>query len=181
MFFTQFEFLFFLLLLFAILAVIKRNDLYKITILTASIFFYGYWDVRFLILLFGYIVVNYFCGLFFSKNNRQAKACLICAIVFNIGILGVFKYYNFFTENLSILLSRFGIQIGVLHLILPLGISFFSFQCVSYVIDVYQKKSEPCRSFLDFSFFILCLFALLSKYFLVLFSLPIKTMSLLSS
>jgi len=154
MFFTQIEFLLFIALVLVGLAMARRNGAYKGVLLLASILFYAYWDVRFLVLLLAFTIVNYICGVQIGQSQHR-KSWLWAAIVFDVALLGVFKYYNFFAANLTLLLSHWGVQIGTLQWILPLGISFFTFQSISYVTDVYQGKTSAVHSKLDFSLFIL--------------------------
>ena len=153
MFFTQFEFFIFAFLLLALLALIKDNRVRKLLLIVSSLFFYGYWDVRFLALLIGVTVINYLCGLKIAEVSGHRKKWLIGAVVFNVGLLGIFKYYNFFVSSLEALFPE--LPLKSLHWLLPLGISFFTFQNISYAVDVYQKKCDVCRSFSDFSLFIL--------------------------
>lgn len=155
MFFTQFEFWFSFLTLLALLNFCRNNTVFKALLLASSIAFYGYWDMRFLLLLFAFVVINYFCAYEIGAKSDAAKRYLYAGIVFDAGILGIFKYYDFFAGNLGILLASCGVHVKLLHWILPLGISFFTFQGISYVVDVYQRKTAPCKSFFDFALFIL--------------------------
>ena len=152
MFFTQFEFFVFALVLLGILAVVGCNRVRKAVLIAASLIFYGCWDVRFLALLLGVVVVNYLCGLKAGADTGRRKPWLVVAVVFNVGLLCIFKYYNFFIGSLD---AVFGVRLGSLHWILPLGISFFTFQNISYVADVYLGKCPVCRSLPDFALFIL--------------------------
>ena len=154
MFFTQLEFLFFIVALLAVLAFVHSNTMYKGILLAASLLFYGYWDVRFLLLLLGCVAVNYLCGKGIASDFRRAKLYLWTAIVFDVGLLGVFKYYNFFANTFAVLMAGFGIRPGFLEWVLPLGISFFTFQSISYIVDIY-KTGQGASSLLDFSLFIL--------------------------
>ena len=161
MFFTQLEFLFFGAALLILLGTVRGNTAYKSILLTASLLFYGYWDIRFLLLLLSCVAVNYFCGKRIVSSGRNARAYLWTAILFDVSLLAIFKYYNFFASNLGYLLAKFGVRIGLLEWVLPLGISFFTFQSISYVVDTYRNSCEigqnsaKLPSLLDFSLFIL--------------------------
>ena len=152
MFFTQIEFLFFIVPVL-LLAYLGGNRLRKIALLAASLYFYGYWDLRFLLLLAGVVLIDYLAGRRCAPGSVRAKRWMLSAVILNIGLLAVFKYCNFFIDTVSALIP--GCRLGALHLILPLGISFFTFQSVSYIVDVYKGKCEPCTDLLDFALFIL--------------------------
>ncbi len=127
-------------------------------LLVASYIFYGAWDWRFLSLLFISTFLDYFCALKIHESNDagRRKWFLSLSIIGNLGLLGFFKYFNFFAANLEFLLSRFGFHVSphFLHIILPVGISFYTFQTMSYTIDVYRREMEPTKRFLDFSLFV---------------------------
>jgi len=124
----------------------------------SSCIFYCLWDWRFLILLFISITTDYFCGLNIGKteNEKKKRLFLIISIVVNLSILGFFKYFNFFSENFAKLLSCFGVSSHpiVLRLILPLGISFYTFKTLGYTIDVYTGKTEPVKSYFNYAIFV---------------------------
>lgn len=127
-------------------------------IVLASYFFYGWWDWRFLSLIFISTTLDYFIGLRLSKEpvKRKRKFLLWVSILVNIGFLGFFKYFNFFLENFQTAFSFFGKEIGIdsLKIILPVGISFYTFQTLSYTIDVYKGKLAPCKDFISFAAFV---------------------------
>jgi alginate O-acetyltransferase complex protein AlgI len=127
-------------------------------VVAASYFFYGFWDWRFLILLIFSTLVDFVLGILISKqeNQRKRKLLLIASIITNIGLLGFFKYYNFFLDNFITAFSFFGTEINThsLNIILPLGISFYTFQTLSYTIDIYRKKIDPSRDIFAFSAFV---------------------------
>jgi D-alanyl-lipoteichoic acid acyltransferase DltB (MBOAT superfamily) len=127
-------------------------------LLGASYFFYGWWDWRFLGLLVistlvDFNVARYMPG---AASRKGRKLLLLISIVVNLGILGFFKYYNFFAANLTELLSSLGWTLHpfTLNVILPLGISFYTLQTLGYTIDVYRGKMKPCVSLIDFSLFV---------------------------
>ena len=123
-------------------------------LLVASYVFYGYWDWRFLFLIAFSSFVDYQVGRLLGcvEAIKWRKALLATSIVTNIGLLGFFKYYNFFIESAQDVLSQLGFaeNAGSLNIILPVGISFYTFQALSYTIDVYRKKIPSCDSALDF-------------------------------
>lgn len=127
-------------------------------LLVASYVFYGCWDWRFLSLIAISTVVDYFCGLkiYGSRNTQKRKLFLCISICSNLTILGFFKYFNFFTENLYALLNGFGFSPDpvFLNIILPVGISFYTFQTISYSIDIYRGELNSTKKFLDFALFV---------------------------
>jgi len=134
----------------------QRNlKLQNLFIVVASYVFYGWWSWKFLLLISFTTVCSYVCGLLmrrFETSHASRKFLHIANIVLNLGILGVFKYYNFFIENFISAFASMGItlQPHTLNLILPVGISFYTFQALSYTIDVYQRKIEPTKDVLAF-------------------------------
>ncbi len=127
-------------------------------LLLASYFFYGYWDWRFLSLILASTVVDYFMALKIEAagNKHDARKFLLVSLVLNLGLLGVFKYYAFFANELLAALQPLGISASLpfLELILPVGISFYTFQTLSYTIDVYRNQTRPTRDFLDFALYV---------------------------
>lgn len=131
----------------------------NITLILASCFFYGWWDWRFLGLLAITVISTYYAGLLIERyeENRKLKKIISSGnIVLNIGILGLFKYYDFFATNFAKLLNLSGLNVDVLtlNLILPIGISFYTFQAIGYSIDVYQRKVNAEHDLLTFTTFI---------------------------
>ena len=127
-------------------------------LLVASYIFYGWWDWRFLFLIIISTSIDFICGLkiYESDNIKRRKFFLRLSIISNLTILGFFKYFNFFVSNLETLLGHCGIRmhLHLLHIILPVGLSFYTFQAMSYVIDVYRKETAATRKFSDYSLFI---------------------------
>ena len=127
-------------------------------LLVASYVFYGWWDWRFLSLIFLSTTLDYYFGLKIhsAENQRKKKTFLFLSIFTNLSILGSFKYYDFFASSLQRLLNHFNITISphLLHVILPVGISFYTFQAMSYTIDIYRKRTEPAKRFSDFALFV---------------------------
>ena len=136
----------------------KNLKLQNLFIVVASFFFYGWWDWRFLFLIAFSIIVDYLIGLSLLKqeNDTKRKLTLWISIVINLGFLGFFKYYNFFVDNFVEAFSLFGKHPNVrsLNIILPVGISFYTFQTLSYTIDVYKRKLEPTKDIIAFAAFV---------------------------
>jgi alginate O-acetyltransferase complex protein AlgI len=163
MLFNSLDFAIFLPIVFLLywFLVQKNLKLQNAIIVVASYVFYGWWDWRFLSLIIFSTVVDYLIGQRLRTEDKQSKrkALLWTSIFVNLGFLGFFKYYNFFLENFVDAFSLFGMQINAnsLNIILPVGISFYTFQTLSYTIDVYNKKLEPTQDFIAFSAFV-CFF-----------------------
>jgi D-alanyl-lipoteichoic acid acyltransferase DltB (MBOAT superfamily) len=124
----------------------------------ASYFFYACWDYRFLFLLIFSTLLDYFTGIRMheANNKRQKRAWFWLSICVNLGFLGVFKYYNFFAESFAGFLSPMGIHtsLATLKVILPVGISFYTFHGLSYVMDIYNEKIKPEKNLVDYSLFV---------------------------
>lgn len=164
MLFNSFEFALFLPIVFLLYWFIfdyamrgcKRQLLWQnLLIVVASYIFYGWWDWRFLILIAITTILSFLSGIGIEKapTQRGKKAIMITNIVVNLGILGVYKYYDFFASQFA---ELFGIKSDflLLHLILPVGISFYTFQALSYSIDVYRKQLEPTHDIISFTAFL---------------------------
>ena len=136
----------------------KNLKLQNFLIVAASYLFYGWWDWRFLSLIIFSTIVDYTIGLKINtqENQTKRKALLWASIAVNLGFLGFFKYYNFFLDNFVSAFSFFGTPINAqgLNIILPVGISFYTFQTLSYTIDVYKRKLEPTKDFVAFTAFV---------------------------
>lgn len=160
MLFNSFSFAIFLPIVFFVYwFVANRNlKLQNLLMMIASYYFYACWDYRFLFLLIFSTLLDYFTGIKMqeSKTGRMKKFWFWLSIIVNLGFLGVFKYYNFFAESFASLLSVFGLQTNfvVLKVILPVGISFYTFHGLSYVIDIYKGRILPERNFIDYSLFV---------------------------
>lgn len=136
----------------------KNLKLQNLLLVVSSYFFYGWWDWRFLSLILFSTIVDYSVGLLLSKqeNHSKRKVLLWTSIIVNIGFLGFFKYFNFFLDNFVTAFSFFGIEINAqsLNIILPVGISFYTFQTLSYTIDVYKRRLDPTKDFVAFAAFV---------------------------
>jgi D-alanyl-lipoteichoic acid acyltransferase DltB (MBOAT superfamily) len=133
----------------------KQNYL----LLVASYFFYGWWDWRFLILIALSTFVDFHCANFIDRSSKvtRRRMLLILSLAINLGFLGFFKYFNFFEDSMMQLLHAMGIQgvnPTVLAILLPPGISFYTFQEVAYIVDVYNRKQKPADSLVDYALFI---------------------------
>jgi alginate O-acetyltransferase complex protein AlgI len=127
-------------------------------LLIASYFFYGWWDWRFLCLMIGSTLIDYFIAIKISdaEDPRARRSLLILSLAINFSLLGFFKYFNFFAGSLHHALGTVGVEVSLpfLKIILPPGISFYTFQEVAYIVDVYSGKLPASRSFLDYALFI---------------------------
>ena len=160
MFFNSIDFAVFLPVVFILYWFVFNKNLKQqnFLIVVSSYVFYGWWDWRFLSLILFSTIVDYSVGKALSKedNINKRKILLWTSILVNLGFLGFFKYYNFFLDNFITAFSFFGntIQANTLNIILPVGISFYTFQTLSYTIDVYKKKLKPTKDFIAFSAFV---------------------------
>ena len=128
----------------------RLRRLRHMILLLASYFFYGYWNWRFCFLMLGLTAVSYLCAR--GCGGKRRGLCIKLGVIVPILILGIFKYYNFFVDSFC---AVFGIQrLGTLKILLPVGISFYTFQSLSYTIDVYRGKIAPERSFADVALYI---------------------------
>jgi len=124
----------------------------------ASSVFYGYWDVRFVLLMYFSICLDYFCGRMIYKKGGESKAkakrWVILSIALNLTILGFFKYFNFFVNSVYLVMHLDPVTKPALHIILPVGISFYIFESMTYSIDIYRGIAKPARSILHLSTYI---------------------------
>jgi len=160
MLFNSFEFALFLPVVFIVYWFLLHNHLkvQNLFLLIASYFFYAWWDWRFLSLIIFSSTIDYLVGLQMIKTekNSKRKSLLIVSIFVNLGFLGFFKYFNFFAESFANAFTLLGtpIETSRLNIILPVGISFYTFQTLSYSIDVYRKKLEPTKDLISFFAFV---------------------------
>ena len=151
---------FFIFLLTVIVLLLFGNKTYKkFVLLISSYVFYGLWDWRFLSLIALSTIIDFLLGIQINKTvlPKKRKILLLVSVVSNLGILAFFKYYNFFIDSLQefiFLFSDNSINYNTLNIILPVGISFYTFQTMSYTIDIYRKKLNPSNSVLDFAIFV---------------------------
>lgn len=160
MLFNSFAFLVFLPLVFVIYWRIRPNAwrLQNAFVLLASMLFYGWWDPRFLFLILFSSLSDHFIGIaiFSATEQRTKRAWLLLSIALNLGLLGFFKYFDFFIHGFSDLLIQLGLQANLpsLRIILPVGISFYTFQTLSYTIDIYRGQIKPTRNAIAFVAFV---------------------------
>ena len=160
MLFNSIDFSIFLPIIFILYWFIVNKNLkaQNILLLVASYTFYGWWDWRFLLLILFSSLVDYFIGIWLSTTDKKIKRkiLLLTSVCVNLGFLGFFKYYNFFLENFVEAFSLFGYSINPqgLNIILPVGISFYTFQTLSYSIDVYKRNLEPTKDIIAFFAFV---------------------------
>ena len=157
MLFNSIEFLLFFVIVYALYLTLPHKWQNRF-LLAASYVFYGWWDCRFVSLLLISTVVDYYCGLKIHQSDSPKKRnLLLCvSILCNLGILGSFKYFGFFSSSVVRILALTGLHVNplALNIILPVGISFYTFQTMSYTIDIYRKNMVPTHSFLDFALFV---------------------------
>ena len=128
-----------------------NNDIYqRAFLIAASLFFYGYQNVYYLLLIVVSILINFMLSTLMTKYRKAAKTILIIGVIFNIALLGYFKYFNFIIDNINFI---FKTSYLVDKIMLPLGISFFTFQQLSFLISVYKKEQKLGR-FIDYSVFV---------------------------
>ena len=156
MIFSSAEFFAFLLLLLALLKAARGENARRNILLVASYFFYGWWDWRFCFLLLLCTFVDYGVarGIEAAATPRGKRAWLLVSLVSNLGWLAFFKYMNFFLANLEPLFQVAGLHVPHLNVILPVGISFYTFQSISYVIDVYRGALPAHRNVRDYMLFV---------------------------
>jgi D-alanyl-lipoteichoic acid acyltransferase DltB (MBOAT superfamily) len=161
MLFNSFEFLAFLPTVFILYwFVVNRSlKLQNILLLIASYIFYGWWDYRFLALIALSTLIDYAIGLLISKseNDKSRKLLVTVSVIANLTILGFFKYFNFFIDSWQEILQSFGYQsehTWTLKIMLPVGISFYTFQTMSYTIDIYRRQLAPTKDLISFATFV---------------------------
>jgi D-alanyl-lipoteichoic acid acyltransferase DltB (MBOAT superfamily) len=157
--FNSIRFAFFFVIVYAVyLLLMKRLRWQNVMLLLASFVFYGWWDWRFLFLLWLSILIDYFCAMWIedSEDPKRRKMIIATSVASQLTLLGFFKYYNFFTYNLQSALDSFGLHVPLYHLnvILPVGISFYTFQTMSYSLDVYYRRIRASRSLIDFALYV---------------------------
>ena len=161
MLFNSLEFAVFFPIIFILYwFVFNKNLKYQnILILISSYVFYGWWDYRFLGLILLSTIVDYFIGIKIHKSNSKIhrKLFLWISVIFNLSVLGIFKYYSFFVESFVDFFTFFGYSLQdswTIKIILPVGISFYTFQTMSYTIDIYRKNLTPTKNFISFASFV---------------------------
>jgi D-alanyl-lipoteichoic acid acyltransferase DltB (MBOAT superfamily) len=160
MLFNSLSFAVFLPVVFALYWLLQKRALQiqNVLLLGASYYFYACWDWRFLFLLMFSTLLDFYTGIRMkdAANDQNKKIWFWASIIINLGFLGVFKYYNFFAENLQMSLQSIGwhVDFWTLQVILPVGISFYTFHGLSYVVDIYYNRIEPSRNFVNYAVFV---------------------------
>ncbi|MGL4499259.1 MAG: MBOAT family O-acyltransferase [Planktothrix sp.] len=158
MIFSEFRFFIFFAIVFSIYWILSKNSSRKVWLLLCSYAFYAAWDWRFLSLILASTTIDYAVGVMISKtvNPRYRKGWLMLSLCSNLGFLGFFKYYNFFADSAASFMTFLGLQVQshTLEIILPVGISFYTFQTLSYSIDVYWGRLKAVESFLDLAVYV---------------------------
>ena len=160
MLFNSIDFAIFLPIVFSLYWFVTNNNLrlQNTLIVVSSYLFYGWWDWRFLLLIFFTSTMDFTISKRLGRTDspKQRKALLVTSVIVDLGALGFFKYFNFFLENFIVVFRLFGQEIhaNTLNIILPVGISFYTFQSLSYTIDVYRRQLEPAKNLIDFLAFV---------------------------
>ena len=152
MLFSSMIFLWLFLPVVIILYFISNKKLKNIILLVASLIFYSWGEPKYIILMLISIIINYYFGLFIDRYRNKSKLLLIIDIIINLMILGYFKYFNFFSSNINRLFQ--GNIISLRNIVLPIGISFYTFQILSYVIDLYRKEIKVQKNIFKLSLYI---------------------------
>ncbi len=166
--FQSLEYLIFLSIVFVLYWIVcrKSRSFQNGLIVTSSMVFYGWWDWRFLGLLLITAFSTFFAGLWMARmeDNKKRRWILSGTLILNVVILFFFKYYNFFVQSLIDVLSVVGLQVGVstLHILLPVGISFYTFTALSYSVDVYQCKVKSTNDMLAYMAYVMFFPSILS-------------------
>jgi len=160
MLFNSFSFGLFLIVTFVLYWTIfnRRQRLRNVFLLAASYFFYGCWDWRFLFLIAFITLTDFVCGALLGNTDekRKRKTLLVSALIINLGVLGFFKYFNFFIDSFIELMNMMGVatSVSTMDIVLPVGISFFTFQGLSYVLDIYYDRFQPTKDVVAFATFV---------------------------
>jgi alginate O-acetyltransferase complex protein AlgI len=162
--FISLQFPIFLAVVMTFYLLFKNMTARKWILLVSSCVFYAWWDWRFLLLLAWIAVADYNLSLALTRTEapRRRKIWLALSLASNLSILGFFKYFNFFIDSLNLALGRAGLHLPELAILLPIGISFYIFETLSYIIDVYEGRLQPARSLLDYAVFLTFFPSLLS-------------------
>lgn len=157
MLFNSFIFLIFLGVVLPTFYLLPKKNQKNIFLLLSSYVFYGYWDWRFCSLLLLSTIIDFYVGkALYKSEEKNRKKLLFISLISNLGILFTFKYFNFFIDSFKSIADALNYNLDYLHLnlLLPIGISFYTFQTLSYTIDIYRKKLKPTNDFIDFALFV---------------------------
>lgn len=153
MIFSSIEYIMFFAVVIILMIVLRSNKAKKMLLLLASYFFYAYWDYRFLALMLTLTISNYYLGEIIGQNTNplSRKRWLLVSVFLNLSFLGFFKYFNFFLSSANTILANTGLRLPLFDIILPVGISFMTFEVMSYTIDIYRHNMRPVKSFINLS------------------------------
>ena len=157
MLFNSVTFVVFYVIVFALYWLLRARGPQNVLLLGASWVFYGAWSWKFLLLLIASSVLDYFCGLLIGASNaRRKRLVLVISVTANLLFLATFKYLGFFVTEFAAFLERLGFEpsMPVLEIVLPVGISFYTFQTIGYIVDVYRGKVPPARNFIDYALYV---------------------------
>ncbi|WP_310560192.1 MBOAT family O-acyltransferase [Flavobacterium sp.] len=156
MLFNSYIFFVFLFVVLSVFYFLKEQRYKKYWLVLASLFFYAYWDWKLLGLLLVCIISNYYFAICLKNSAKSTKNWLVFGIVFNLSVLIIFKYFNFFIDSFDQITKILGFSLNRAHLylVLPIGISFYTFKAIAYLIDVYKKQIEPTREILDLTLYL---------------------------
>src|SRR2546423_998623 len=158
MLFVEFRFFWFFLAVFAVYWSLRANRSRKFWLVFCTCFFYACWNWKFLFLIMASSALDYLVGSMLARtaNPRARRGWLIVSLTANLGTIAFFKYYNFFVTSAAAALAWLGVpaSLHTLNVVIPVGMSFYTFHSMSYTIDVYRRKLEPVRGLLDLAFFI---------------------------
>ncbi|MBI4850172.1 MAG: MBOAT family protein [Nitrospirae bacterium] len=168
---TEPGFIIFFILLLSVLAIVKSRKLKKTIILIASYYFYSCWDYRFLALIIFSTLSGYFIGKLIESDRTLTvkKLLLFISVFINLSMLGFFRYYNFFVSSISEIFPATNMGMNAINLIVPLGVSFYTFRLISYSVDIYRGSIAACRNIFDFALYV--------SFFPVIISGPITRAS----
>ena len=155
MFFNSIHFLFFLPIIFVFYWCVKKRNYQNFILLVGSYYFYSCWDFRFLFLLIFSTLLDFYSGIKIESGSNK-KLWLWLSIIINLGLLSIFKYYNFFIESIGIFTDGIGLHVhsNLISIILPVGISFYTFHGLSYIIDIYKNRIKAEKNFINYSLFV---------------------------
>lgn len=156
--FASIPFFLFLPLVFSLYRLSRRKGWQNMVLLVASYFFYGWWDYRFCLLILASSLIDYFSGWWIDRvlDPRKRKVILILSLSASLGILGFFKYFNFFADSLAVALAGLGLDLNLstLTIVLPVGVSFYTFQTMSYTLDIYFGKCRANKDLVEYLTFV---------------------------
>ena len=156
--FTTLTYILFLVLVFTVYWAVQRRSAQNVLLLVISYLFYASWDYRFCLVLFATSLIDFFVGQSLSEAATQGKRRLLLtmSLAWNLGVLGFFKYSNFFIESFHQFSERLGwnVNLPLLRIVLPIGISFYTFKSLSYTLDIYRRQLKPTKKIVEYFAFV---------------------------